>query len=194
MAELEAILPLQSFTAEEEEAAKAAGVGIRQLDIAEKLLLRGNGSDAFKQAASDVFGFAIPVAPNVAADKALCCLCLSDSEWLVLSADNRPLAKALAEALSRQVAAVIDVSSAWAIIEVAGPNAEALLASGCSLDLHESSFPAGRCARGLISHVEVVIYRRDSGEGYHILVDRSLATDLWNWLHGAATELATVTA
>lgn len=194
MAELEATLPLQDFDAEEAQAAEAAGVEIRQLDIAEKLLLRGDGADKFKQAVSEALGHDIPDAPHVTANDQLYCLCLSDSEWLVLSGGDELLEKRLNDALNRQVAAVIDVSSAWTIVEVAGANAEALLASGCSLDLHESNFPVGQCARGLISHVGVVIYRREAGDGYHILVDRSLAADLWNWLHGAAAELASVTA
>lgn len=192
MANLEATLPLQDFAAEEAQAAQAAGVEIRQLDIAEKLLLRGTGTDNFQRAVSDVLGHEIPEAPNVVSGDDLYCLCLSDSEWLVLSSREKPLEKPLNDALNRQVAAVIDVSSAWTIVEVAGANAEALLASGCSLDLHESSFPVGQCARGLISHVEIVIYRRETADGYHILVDRSLAADLWNWLHGAAAELASV--
>lgn len=192
MANLEATLPLQTLADEDAQAAKAAGVEIIQLDIAEKLLLRGNGNEDFRKAVSGVLGQDIPVAPNVIATDQFCCLCLSDSEWLVLSGAAKPLTKPLNDALNRQVAAVIDVSSAWTLVEVAGANAEALLASGCSLDLHESNFPIGRCARGLISHVEIVIYRRESGDGYHILVDRSLAADLWNWLHGAAAELASV--
>lgn len=194
MAELEATLPLQDVAAEEADVAAAAGVEIRQLDIAEKLLLRGNGGDDFRRAVGDVLGQEIPEATNVTASNQLYCLCLSDSDWLVLSSGDKPLEIPLNKALNRQVAAVIDVSSAWTIVEVAGANAEALLASGCSLDLHASNFPVGQCARGLISHVEIVIYRRETGDGYHILVDRSLAADLWNWLHGAAAEMASVRA
>lgn len=192
MVKLEATLPLQNFAAEEAQVSKSAGVEIRQLDIAEKLLLRGKGDDNFKRAVSNVLGQAIPDAPHVTSNNHFYCLCLSDSEWLVLSAGSQPLKRQLREALDRQVAAVIDVSSAWTIVEVTGSNAEALLANGCSLDLHDSSFPFGRCAHGLISHVEIIIYRREGGDGYHILVDRSLAVDLWNWLHGTAAELTSV--
>lgn len=189
MADLEANDALYGLADGETGAAEYTGLKIGQFDTTEKLLIRGDGSDTFQKAASSVLGGALPTEPDTSTSGDVTCLYMSPSEWLVLSNQRKSLCKKLSTALKGQVANVTDVSSAWGVVELSGEQAEGLLSSGCSLDMHGSQFAEGRCAPTRISNIDVVIRRPSAEPAFQILVDRSLAADLWAWLHSAAEQI-----
>ncbi len=189
MGDLEATHALYGLADAETEAVEQSGLNICQFDTTEKLLIRGDGSDSFQKAASSVLGRALPTEPDTSTGGDITCLYMSPSEWLILSNQKKSLCKKLATALKGQAANVIDVSSAWAVVELSGEHAEGFLSSGCSLDLHANRFAEGRCAPTKISNIDVVIRRPAADSTYQIMVDRSLAADLWAWLHSAAEQI-----
>jgi sarcosine oxidase, subunit gamma len=85
--------------------------------------------------------------------------------------------------------ATTDVSHARAGVDVRGPEARAVLATGCSLDLHPEVFPAGSCAQTLLARAGVLIWHRAPGE-YRVLTGTSFAGYLVDWLTDAAAEYA----
>ncbi len=102
-----------------------------------------------------------------------------------------PLVRRLRAAGGRLSA--VEVSAGFAVLEVTGPHAPAVLAHGCSIDLHPRVFGPGRAARTMLAKAQVVLAHTDDaarGEAptYRIWVRSSFARYLVAWLLDAATE------
>ena len=76
------------------------------------------------------------------------------------------------------------VSDMFAIFEIAGAGAVDVLAQGCALDLEDDALPVGGVTGTELWQIAAIL-RRVAG-GFEILVDRSLAGFLENWLVTAA--------
>jgi sarcosine oxidase, subunit gamma len=64
------------------------------------------------------------------------------------------------------------VSQRQSALRMSGPRADALLNTGCPLDLSLARFPVGMCTRTLLGKAEVVLWRTDAAE-FHLEVARS---------------------
>ena len=78
-----------------------------------------------------------------------------------------------------------DLSDALVTIALEGPDAGAVLARGCGLDLRAGSFGAQACARTRLAQLPVLI-RRPAASRFELVVDRSAAQYLQDWLVDAA--------
>ncbi|MCY4363120.1 MAG: hypothetical protein OXE42_13210 [Gammaproteobacteria bacterium] len=109
---------------------------------------------------------------------------LGPNDWLLLDPvqETDRIAGALREAAGGATSVLTDVSDAWSIIEITGEGAVSRLAQGCSVDLHDRVFPAGRYALTRLQHLSVIIHRLDDTPRFRILVDRSVAQYLRDWL------------
>ena len=99
--------------------------------------------------------------------------------------------KRATDVLAGQHHALTDVTDNYTTIRLAGPCAEALLAKGCSLDLHASVFPAGSVAQSLMGSVDMILECQAEGSGarvFLIYVRRSFAQYTWDWLVDGAGE------
>jgi sarcosine oxidase subunit gamma len=111
---------------------------------------------------------------------------LSPNEWLIVCphADEQSLADQLREGLHAQVASVVQISGGQTVFLLEGNSARELLAKGCPLDLHPRAFAIGHCAQ---SHVEKVpVLLRPIAGGIELVVRRSFADSLWQWLEMVA--------
>ncbi|MCJ8323459.1 MAG: hypothetical protein HRU29_13395 [Rhizobiales bacterium] len=112
-------------------------------------------------------------------------------QWLVFCGLNE--AQKLANDYANQVAdeniIITDMSDQYIILKIAKKHARALLAKGCELDLSADVFALNVCARTLLAHINVVIWRTED-EDFNLLVDVSYAAHLWLWLTGASGEYA----
>ena len=133
-------------------------------------------------------GVPLPLSPNrVAATGTLRALWLGPDEWLVVAEGDAPdLLPRLERAVAGRRAAISDLSSSRAIIEIGGSGARDLLASGCGLDLHPRAFGPGRCAQTLLARLPVILDQIDAAPHYRVLVRRSYARWLIAWLIDAA--------
>jgi len=109
-----------------------------------------------------------------------------DETLLVLPLQSSAQAQ-LAEALSARPHSLVDVSHRQTALEVSGPDAEALLAVGCPLDLHLSRFPVGMCTRTVFAKCEIVLWRK-APDLFHIEVWRSFRAYVLGLLELAAEE------
>lgn len=109
---------------------------------------------------------------------------LGPNDWLLVdpTIDADSLKVALRDAAKGYLSVVTDVTDAWSIIEISGNDAPARLAEGCSVDFHDEVFPSGHCALTRLQHLPVIIHRLDDTSRFRILVDRSVARFLWDWL------------
>jgi sarcosine oxidase subunit gamma len=73
-------------------------------------------------------------------------------------------------------------------LSVHGPLAEAILASGCALDLSIGAFPTGMCTRTIFAKAEVLLWRIGE-EVFHLEVWRSFAGYVRALLREAVEEL-----
>jgi sarcosine oxidase, subunit gamma len=135
---------------------------LRELDLSSQVIVRGAPQPGF------------PTEPNTTGGRALW---LGPDEWLVIGGREEDYPDA---------DAAVDVSAGRVCFELAGEDAEDVLAQGCSLDLHPSVFAAGRCAQTLLAKAQVILHRRDA-ETFRILVRPSYAPYLRAWLDDAIT-------
>lgn len=110
-------------------------------------------------------------------------LWLGPSEWLIYGGTN-------VEALRQSIATLVvsgshlatDVSEGLDVLELAGPESMAILATGCGLDLAGGAVPVGGCAQSHVHAVPVIVHRAPGKETWRLFVDRSLSRFLRDWL------------
>ncbi|HEY1427653.1 MAG TPA: sarcosine oxidase subunit gamma family protein [Caulobacteraceae bacterium] len=160
-----------------------AGVEMRERRDLAKLRLRvkAGGASAFAEALGQAAGSAPPLVPNqVSGDQHLSIGWTAPGAWLALG--ERVACDALAEAAGRVAAGaalVTPVTSGLVAIEVTGPRAAALLATGCPLDLEGSAVGERGCASSLFDQTPIFLQRLPGSSGYTLVVERPLAWSLW---------------
>lgn len=146
--------------------------------------------DAALDAAGAAFGVALPrqacrfkEADNKRA------LWLGPDEWLLTMpmADGPRHLEALEKALAGKPCSLVDVSNRSLAFTVAGPQAAAILNSGCPLDLSTDAFPVGMCTRTVLAKTEIILLRT-AQDRFLVDVWRSFAPYAWSWLEEARRE------
>ena len=134
---------------------------------------------------------ALPPQPNTWAgtDPVICRI--APDAWLLQSrrdsgGDLAAATRSKSEAFSR---AVTDLSDALVTLELDGPDAYALLARGCGLDLSPPGFGARACARTRLAQCAVLV-RHAAPARIELTIDRALAHYLYGWLLDAAGGLS----
>jgi len=129
----------------------------------------------------------LPLTPNkTSAAAARIAWWLGPDQWLVVAPPAE--AAALFQALDTTARSAVDVSDLRAEFELAGPRAVDVLRKGCGIDLHPRAFGPGDCALTALARVRVGIRQVDGRPAYRVLVERSVAPYLWDWLVDAMRE------
>jgi sarcosine oxidase, subunit gamma len=110
---------------------------------------------------------------------------LGPDEWLLCAAESIP---DVGRALLDEHHSLVDVSHRYAGFTVQGPQAHAVLAAGCPLDLDPASFAGGTATRTLLGKAEIVLWRLDEAAAYRVECGRSFAPYLGAFLQEAARE------
>ena len=150
-------------------------------------------------AAEKTLGFKLPLEAGTTAgatggDNDVSALWIAPDQWWIVASDSAVQAAALPASLAKLKAGVTEIGESRTCIRVSGPKARALLEKGCPLDLHESKFQAGNCARSLIGKVPVALHQVSDQPAYDLYVLRSYAEFLWLWLEDAAREYGVAVA
>ena len=97
---------------------------------------------------------------------------ISPGEWTVLGAEGE-----------------VDLTHVRAMFRLSGPQAAAILAHLCSIDLGDAMTPDGAAARTLVAGVATEIVRDDAGgePSYLLLMSRSFARHAWDRLVAVGT-------
>ena len=169
-----------------------AGIVLAECRPRGLLLLRGDRGNAdFRRSVSAALGIE-PVAESLTEVRRrdVAMLRLGPDEWLVVVPDRRAerIARDLRGALEGQRAALSDVSHGHTILALSGPDARALLAKGCPLDLHPRVFTPGRCAQSRLARCQVLIHQVGEAPAFEIHVPRSFAQYAWTWIMDAGQE------
>jgi sarcosine oxidase subunit gamma len=162
----------------------------RVLDIA-YVNLRGDSQNAELQAAvRDVCKTALPDEANTVVGEACMIFWLGPDEWMLVgdNMESAGLAPELAAKLADQHVAINDVSGGLVCYRLLGAAARRLLTKGCTLDLHPGVFGPGQCAQTGLAKAGVLIRPLPDNSGYDLIVRRSFADYLWQWLLRAGRE------
>jgi sarcosine oxidase, subunit gamma len=167
------------------------GIALQELAFLGHINLRCDVRDAALAAGLEsALGCGLPRTPNTftATAAAIRVLWLGPDEYLVLTPDGQQaaVADALRQAAGDAYAAVNELGSGQTVIELAGPRAREIIAKGCPLDLHPRSFGPGRCAQSRLARSLVTIAQIDAMPRFELIVRRSFADYLWQWLVDAS--------
>lgn len=137
-----------------------------------------------KSRLESLLGTVLPENPQEKVNNESTAYWLGPNDWLLVdpAPDANRVADALREATDGATYALTDVSDAWSIIDISGDDAPSKLAEGCSVDFQDAAFPTGRYALTRLQHLSVIIHRLD--DSFRILVDRSVARFMRDWLGG----------
>lgn len=165
----------------EAEIAKACGSLAGCFQLTERpfvtlVTLRGTGV-AFESAVQRALGLTLPQRSggrSAAGERVA--LWMGPDEWLIQSTQDMAadLEQHLRASLKGLRCAVVDVSSGYTVIDIAGSAVRDVLASGCPLDLHPSVFGDGQCAQSHFFKAGVTLCR-DGDERFQLIVRRSFA-------------------
>jgi methylglutamate dehydrogenase subunit D len=137
-------------------------------------------SNAAREALSGALGVALPQAGASAETAGIAALSIGPGRWLIAAAEA---ALAGLRNLSDDQAAVTYLTGGRAILTVAGPRAAPTLMKGTAVDLAPAVFPAGSVAATALAHMPAIIWRRATG--YDVIIPRSYAVSLLEWMLGA---------
>ncbi|HUF21067.1 MAG TPA: sarcosine oxidase subunit gamma family protein [Burkholderiales bacterium] len=168
------------------------GAELAEIQLSALVNLRGKAADAgFAEAVRGALGIEPPVAPNTFARIAgRRCLWLGPDEWLVAcdQGEKEHTAVLLRDRLAGQHTSVIDLGAAYAVLELRGAKARAVLAKACSLDFHPRAFRAGQCAQSNFARTQAIVMLEDDAPVFRLFVRRSFASYLAEWLLDAMRE------
>jgi len=153
--------------------------------------LRLDATGPAAAAVAEHLGVTLPTTPSTwVHGHTVTVIWLGPDEWLVTSPFLA--AEALEAGLRRAVGgagAVIDVSAQRTTLRLRGAHVREVLATGCAIDLHPRSFPAGSAVQTTLGLAGVVLLALDDTVShYQVLVRSSFARYLASWLLDAATE------
>lgn len=179
--------PLGATSEDPHVLAVTPAVELLELPFLAHLNLRVSPTDAALDAVEAAIGVRPSVTPNrrTAGPAGRGMAWLGPDEWLLVApGDAGPLRAALDAAVQPHGGSVVDLSSHRTTLEIHGPRAREVLASGCSIDLHERAFEVAHCAQTTLARVDVVI-GRIADDGYRVYVRASFARYLADWLTDA---------
>jgi sarcosine oxidase subunit gamma len=186
--------PLSGWAARFAAADQGRHFSICEIPFASQVNLRGDAGDpAFGTAASAALGCPLPGRANSwIGGPEWAALWLGPDEWLVVGPEgkNDHLCTGLRNGLAGLHHSVVDLSTTRTIIEIAGTDARTVLAKGCPLDLHASSFGPGHCAQSLLAKSQLILQCTDVRPVFRLFVRISFAPYVAEWLLDAAAELA----
>ncbi len=114
---------------------------------------------------------------------------LGPDQWLFTSdtAPAKDIISHIDSALSNQLYAATDMSSAIVCFALSGPAARTILAMGCGVDMHKSEFRTGQCVRTHFANVALFIVAVEN-DHFNLYLDRSFARYLRDWLISAGED------
>ena len=174
----------RSLLARAAPAGEAGEAGVRMVERPARAMFELRGEAA---ALAGALGFALPEPNRTARHESATILWLGPDQWLWTGehAQDWPTE-----------AAALDVGDARAVLGLSGPQARALLARACPLDLHPSVFAVGRCAQTTLARTTMLLHLlADDAMGgpvFDLYVARSYADYAWTWLERAGAQFGVV--
>lgn len=153
-------------------------------------------SETVRRHVRERFGIDLPNGPQRTCSDAVAAVGVApESWWISCENANSDFAPSVRAAVGRY-AAVVDLSDAYAVLRLSGPDLRAALAKLVPIDLHERRFKPGDVAQTVAAHMGVTLWRLSDGQTQRptieMCVGRSFAVSLYQALRESAAEFGFV--
>jgi len=178
--------PVHSAMIVKPSAIACGSLGVGRIAGPRLYILAGTPSEVLARKLAGLAGAPLPTEAGAIAGHALQCTMLAPRRWLLI--DARGHRADLAGDLG-QPCSLVDITDGRAWFEVTGPLAADLLAGATSIDLRLKAFPTGTCRTTHFVRAGAIIIRREP-DIWHLIVDISLSSYVFDWLAEFAVPLA----
>ncbi len=168
---------------------QTGGVQLRELKLLGHLVLRGSRDNAsFVNGVEQVLGLTLPQTLQSVEQGTRSLRWISPDEWLLVLPGEEAfeVEQQLREAIEGHYA-VVNVSGGQTLIELSGASAVNLLKKSTGYDVDASNFPPGKVVTTTFAKTQAIIRRVDEVR-WELVVRRSFADYLWQWLLDASAE------
>ena len=180
--------PLHHIT--HDPAPEKSTVTLEELPGMSHLILRGHSANpAFVSGAVAALGIDLPCKPCTCAhNNVLRIAWQSPDEWLIIAEPGQAgkIESALRHHLTGHFA-VTDVSGGQTLMLLSGPNAQNVLKKSTLFDVDMQNFPIGSAVGTQFAKSQVFL-RRTGEDAFELILRRSFADYLWQWLLDASDE------
>lgn len=128
-----------------------------------------------------------PTSPHTASSEDMSIMQTGPGRWLI-DAEAEGLEDKLRSKISTKSGAVTGLTHARALIEIKGPKAAWVLASGIAIDFDVAAFPIGTSQVSHHHEIGVTIHRTGE-ESFDLYVFTSFARGFWHWITTASSEV-----
>lgn len=163
---------------------------IAELPLSGIIRIQGRSNDnAFRSGVVSALGVQLPEAERVSVAREVRLAWAGPNEYLCFCplASEEHCVSTLTLALAGQFATVTVVSDSRVAFVVAGEDATAFLAKGCSIDTHPSSFLPGHVVTTRFAGLPAMLMHRENGE-YVLYFDIGYTEFVVKWMLDAAEE------
>jgi heterotetrameric sarcosine oxidase gamma subunit len=118
----------------------------------------------------------LPLPGHAATVGELTALWMQPSAWLLMAPPDEPgaLARRVKDACG-DMASVVDQTQGRAVLRLSGSKARDVLARICRVDLHPRTFRPGCVAATPVAELPCLLYQRDDGPSFELIVSASCA-------------------
>jgi sarcosine oxidase subunit gamma len=111
---------------------------------------------------------------------------LRPNEWLVATKEN---IKSMSAKIDQNIDIhIIDQTGGFAQMRLEGENSRDILEKGCPLDIRSKALNPGMCAQTNLAKSNVILAQLDDSPSYNIIVRRSFANYMVEWILNAGKE------
>jgi sarcosine oxidase subunit gamma len=141
-----------------------------------QLAARRGRADALGGAMRAACGLELPPPGHAAVAGELAALWMQPATWLLMASPGEPgaLARSVKHACG-DAGSVVDQTQGRAVLHLAGGAAREVLARICRIDLHPRVFRASCVAATAVAELDCLLYQRDDGPSFELLVPASYA-------------------
>ncbi len=166
---------------------------LQELPLSGKINIRGDSANAeIFSALEKAISITPPVIPNTkVSNDNVTVYWMGPDEWLLVCDIDQvsTISEKIRQHLGTLHHAVTDVSDYYTVLQLSGPQSEALINRGCPQDLHPSVFPAGSITQTRFGHASILLDRQADETTWHIQVRWTYAEYLWDYLVSAMDAL-----
>lgn len=154
--------------------------------------LRGVATDrGFRHIVESVLQQNLHTTPNTWTKGAQAVYWLGPDEWLLAAAAGSDLCVRLGESLEKCFSAATPQSGGLMQMRLTGNAAREVLAKGCTIDFHSTSFLTGQCTQTLLAKADVLLALTDDSPRFNLIVRRGFAEFIALWLAHSGGEFGT---
>jgi sarcosine oxidase subunit gamma len=141
-----------------------------------QLAARRGRSETLAAAMRAAFDLDLPPPGRAATAGEQTALWMQPSAWLLIASPGEPgmLARSVKQACGES-GSVVDQTQGRAVLHLSGSKAREVLARICRRDLHPRAFRAGCVAVTPVAELDCLLYQRDDGPGFELIVPASYA-------------------